>query len=99
MNKFLCGLVVVPFLSAAAMAQPAAAGTQPVQLSESQMDSVTAGFTFQEEDVSNTSWTQVRVWQAPQMPGGNDIICNTCYLKVNSMALSIGAAFGPSPGL
>ena len=91
MRKFLIGLAVVPFLSTAALAQ------QPTPLSESQMDSVTAGFAFQEEDVGNTSWTQVRVWQAFQMVGGNDIACSRCYLVINSPALSIGSAFGQQP--
>jgi hypothetical protein len=91
MRKLLIGLAVVPFLSTAALAQ------QPTPLSESQMDSVTAGFAFQEEDVGNTSWTQVRVWQAFQMVGGNDIECSRCYIAINSPALSIGSAFGPFP--
>ena len=92
MKTFLCGLAAFLFLSSAAAARPT-----PAQLSDTQMDSVTAGFTFQEEDVSNTSWTQVRVWQAAQEPGGNDIMCGRCYIKVNSPALSVGSAFGTLP--
>ena len=49
MKTFLCGLAAFLFLSSAAAARPT-----PAQLSDTQMDSVTAGFTFQEEDVSNT---------------------------------------------
>ena len=94
MKRILGILAVIPFLSVSALAHAASA---PAQLSDSQMDSVTAGFTFQEEEVSNTSWTQVRVWQAPQMAGGNDIICGKCYIVVNSPALSVGSAFGPLP--
>ncbi len=97
MKRLLCVLTVIPFLSAAALAHAAPLLSQPVQLSDSQMDVVTAGFTFQEEDMSNTSWTQVRVWQAAQMTGGNNIICGKCYIMVNSPALSIGSAFGPLP--
>ena len=97
MKTFLCGLVALLFFSTATLAQAATSHLQPVQLSDSQMDSVTAGFTFQEEDSSNTSWTQVRVWQAAQEPGGNNIICGKCYIMVNSPALSIGSAFGPLP--
>jgi hypothetical protein len=92
MRKLLIGLAVVPFLSTAALAQ-----SHPTQLSEAQMDRVSAGFAFQEETVSNTSWTQVRVWQAFQMVGGNDIQCSRCYIAINSPALSIGSAFGPFP--
>ena len=91
MRKLLIGLAVVPFLSTAALAQ------QPLPLTENQMDSVTAGFAFQEEDMSNTSWTQVRVWQAFQLVDGNNIECSRCYLVINSPALSIGSAFGQQP--
>ena len=90
MKTFLCVLMVVPFLSATALARP-------MQLSDGQMDSVAAGFTFQEEDMTNTSWTQVRIWQAAQEVGGNNIICGKCYIMVNSPALSVGSAFGPQP--
>lgn len=93
MNKFLCGLAVVPFLSAAALAQPASTGLQPVQLSEHQMDSVTAGFGFREVDVSNTSWTEVLLWQPT-----NTVTCPNCYLLINNHALSVGSVFGQTPG-
>lgn len=87
MKKFLCGLAIVPFLTATAMAQPA-------QLSESQMDSVTAGFSFLETDVSNTSWTRVSVYE-----GANTIACSSCYLLLNSPAISVASNFGPVPTL
>jgi hypothetical protein len=85
MKKFVSALAVIPlFISAAAVAQPA-------QLSESQMDSVSAGFRFFEVDVGNTSWTAVSVWQ-PR----NVINCPACYLEVSNPSLSISSAFGPS---
>lgn len=97
MKTFLFSVAAFLFLSTTALAHPAASSLQPMQLNDTQMDTVTAGFTFQEEDSSNTSWTQVRVWQAAQEPGGNNIICGKCYIMVNSPALSIGSAFGPLP--
>ena len=87
MKKFLCGLALLPFLTATALAQPA-------QLSESQMDSVTAGFRFLETDVSNTSWTRVSVYE-----GANTIACTSCYLLINNTALSVASNFGPVPHL
>ena len=87
MKKFLCGLAVLPFLTATALAQPA-------QLSETQMDSVTAGFVFLETDVSNTSWTRVSVYE-----GANTIACSSCYLLLNNPAISVASNFGPVPTL
>jgi hypothetical protein len=96
MKKLLCGLVVLPFLSTVALAQPAGSApqpAQPMQLSENQMDSVTAGFSLTEVDISNTTWTAVSVWE----PGGNTISCSACYLSVTSPALSVASVFGISP--
>ena len=87
MKKFLCGLAVIPFLTATALAQPA-------QLTENQMDSVTAGFRFLETDVSNTSWTRVSVYE-----GANTIACDSCYLLINNPAISVASNFGPVPTL
>ena len=83
MKKFLCGLALLPFLTATALAQPA-------QLSESQMDSVTAGFRFLEVDVSNTSWTAVYVYQPH-----NTIPCGSCYLNISNPTISVASNFGP----
>ena len=87
MKTFLSALAILPFLTAAAFAQPA-------QLSESQMDSVTAGFSFFETDVTNTSWTRVSVYE-----GANTIACTSCYLLINNTALSVASNFGPVPHL
>lgn len=84
MKKFLCGLAILPFMTAVAMAQPAA-------LSENQMDSVTAGWRLLETDVSNTSWTQVGVYTA--LPH----YCTSCYLNVTSMAVNVASNIGPVP--
>jgi hypothetical protein len=82
MKKFLCGLAVLPFVSAAALAQP-------IQLSQAQMDAVSAGFTFSELDRQNTSTTGVGV-------GGIGVSCASCYLVISSPNISIASAFGPS---
>lgn len=84
MKKFLCGLALLPFMTAVATAQPAA-------LNENQMDSVTAGWTLLETDVSNTSWTQVGVWT--DLPH----YCSSCYLNVSSMGINVASNFGPVP--
>jgi hypothetical protein len=86
MKKFLCAVAVLPFMSAAALAQP-------LQLSEAQMDRVSAGWTLTEVDVSNTSWTRVLVWTAAPSS------CSSCYLDITSQALSIQSNFGPVPTL
>lgn len=83
MKKFLTGLALLPFMSTVALAQP-------LQLNADQMDVVTAGWHTHEIDISNTSWTEVSVWQPLQ------VNCGNCYLKIQSQALSIQSAFGPT---
>jgi len=87
MKKFLCALAVLPFMSASALAQPA-------QLSDYQMDSVSAGFRLNEVEVSNTSWTQVVVGEPLRA-------CTSCYLTVvgSSFGVSVSSNFGPVPTL
>jgi hypothetical protein len=78
MKKLLIGLAVLPFLAGVSLA------AQPVPLSDTQMDAVTAGFDFLETEISNTSWVRVAVDLGPQgaCPG-------TCYLQV------AGTPWGP----
>jgi predicted signal transduction protein with EAL and GGDEF domain len=78
MNKLLYGLAALPFLASAAMAQP------PVQLSDSQMDKVTAGWSLTEMDVSNTSVTLVAVY-----PAAVPAACATCFLDIRTPAISV----------
>lgn len=92
MKKFLVGLAVLPFLTATALAQPA-------QLSESQMDSVTAGFSFLEAEISNTSWTVVSVYEGANTANPNVLHCSSCYLLINNPAISVASNFGPVPHL
>jgi hypothetical protein len=86
MKKLLCGLAALPFLAGIALAD------QPVQLNDKQMDKVTAGFTDFETIVSNTSWTQVSIYD-----GGHLTACPLCYLTITSRPFSIESAFGPTP--
>jgi len=85
MKKFLCALAVLPFMSAAALAQPA-------QLSDQQMDNVSAGFRLNEIDISNTSWTQVVVGEPLRA-------CSSCFLTVvgSPFGISVSSNFGPVP--
>jgi hypothetical protein len=98
MNKVLCGVAVLPLLFGIALAETPkqsndskAAAKQPIQLSEKQMDQVSAGFKFLELDVFNTGFTVVSVYQAPS----NTIICPNCYLLINNFALSVASQMGP----
>ena len=91
MKKYLCGLAFLPFLAAPALAAPPqAAASQPVALSDSQMDTVNAGFSLYEVDVSNTSLTVVSVYSDPI-----NTYCNNFYLNISSPAFSLASQFGP----
>ena len=85
MKKLLCGLAVLPLLSATAFAQPDVrmSGSQPVLLNEAQLDGVTAGWSLRETDFSNTSLTFVQVYGAPLAE------CAACYLDLDSRALQV----------
>jgi len=84
----LAGLAVLPFLAAGALAEP-------MQLSNAQMDKVSAGTFLLEQ--SNTSVTIISIFQRPYLtdPTPNTITCPSCYLLIISPTLSIGAQFGP----
>jgi hypothetical protein len=94
MKGLLYGVVALPFLAGIAWAQ------QPMQLTNKQMDRVTAG-TFIEE-ISNTSATAVSIFQTPSLLEStpNAFTCSDCYLVINSPKFSLAAQFGPgfSPG-
>ena len=85
MKKLLCGLAVLPFLSATALAQPdvrmsGSLAHQPLLLNEAQMDGVTAGWSLFERDFSNTSQTFVQVYGPPLAQPCNGF----CYLDLDS---------------
>jgi hypothetical protein len=86
MKKALLGLLALPLLTGAAMA-----GQQPVQLTNAQMDHVTAGWSLHEIDRSNTSWTEVSVYS----PRFRDC-SGSCYLVLTSSSISVQSKFGPS---
>jgi hypothetical protein len=98
MTKVLCGIAALPLLFGVALAESPkqsndskAAAKQPIQLSEKQMDQVSAGFKFFEVDIFNTGLTVVSVYQP-----GNTIICPSCYLVINNFALSVASQMGPA---
>jgi hypothetical protein len=89
MKSILYGLAALPFFAAVALAG------QPMQLSDKQMDKVTAGFEFNIIEVSNTSWIQVVAYP---ITAGAPVACPACYLTITSPSLNVQSAFGPSPG-
>jgi hypothetical protein len=108
MRKLLCGIAILPFMAAAAPAQPPAhvnAAQQPLLLSESEMDGVTAGWSLRELDFSNTSVTAVAAYQTGTDPSGdaiefgpgNNINCGACYILLESPALSVGSIMLGAP--
>lgn len=94
MKGLLHGLIALPFLAGIALAQP------PMQLTNKQMETVTAGTLIVE--VSNTSAVAVSIFQTPYLLNStsNTITCPGCYLLINSPKFSLAAQFGPgfSPG-
>ena len=94
MMRLLYGLAALPFLAGIALAQ------QPMQLTNNQMDRVTAGTLIIE--FSNTSAVAVSIFQTPSLLNStpNAISCPGCYLLINSQKFSLAAQFGPgfSPG-
>ena len=87
MKKLLCGLAALPFLAGIALAD------QPIQLNDKQMDKVNAGFRDFETIISNTSWTQVSIYD------GSLTSCSACYLSILSRPFSVESAFGPTPNV
>ena len=87
MKKLLCGLAALPFLAGVALAE------QPMQLSDQQMVKVTAGFDLFLTERSNTSWTQVSIYD------GSLTSCSACYLTILSRPFSVESAFGPTPNV
>ena len=82
MKKLLYGLAALPFLADVALAD------QPVQLSDNQMDKITAGFDLSVIERSNTSWTQISIYET-----GRLLPCNQCYLVIGGTENSSSRAF------
>ncbi len=87
MKSVLYGIAALPLLTGVAFATEPVT-KQPMQLTAHQMDKVTAGFTFVEDTISNTSRVYVHV-DLPADP------CTGCFLQVRSPNLSVDAAFLP----
>jgi len=93
MERLLYALAALPLLAGAAMAQP------PAQLSDAQMDRVTAGFDFTITETSNTSVVLLSAYNTPNTIAAvfGATACTGCYLHIESPALSIGAIMLGSP--
>jgi hypothetical protein len=97
MTKVLCGVAALPLLFGVALAETpkqsndSKASAKPaIQLSEQQMDRVSAGFKFLEVDVFNTGTSTVSVYNVP-----NTIACTGCYLSISNFAVSVASKIGP----
>lgn len=82
MKALLFGIAALPFVAALASAAP-------VQLNNSQMDKVNAGFVFRELDFFNTGTTEISLYAGPLTP------CASCYLQIITPTLSVQSQMGP----
>jgi len=119
MTKLLYGLAALPLIAGVASAAPVmqsndskALAKQPVQLSEQQMDKVTAGWDIFFWEFHNTGAVAVSVYQRPNviLPGSPGTPaagtvpatpavpnCAPCYLYIEGRALSIGSVIYGGP--
>jgi len=113
MTRLVYGLAALPLIMGVAFAAPVkqqdskASAKQPMQLTEQQMDKVTAGWDIIETDCSNTHCTWLSIYEnrtaVVPLTGvadfgiGNNINCvnsqTACYLLYNSPSISIASAF------
>jgi hypothetical protein len=102
MKRLLFGLVVLPFAAGIALAgPPVPRGDQqpaPTQLSDEQMDGITAGFDFREIDIQNLGSVGVLINNPPAA-------CTGCFLSIKGTTFPAGvqsfqlfAEFGPALG-
>jgi len=89
MKSLLYGIAALPFFVGAAAAEP-------THLTNTQMDKVTAGWSLFETDLSNTSWTQVSVWNGPLAVTSGATSCGSCYLVIINPALSVESIMAPT---
>jgi hypothetical protein len=91
MKRLFFGLAVLPFLAGVSLA------AQPVPLSDTQMDAVTAGFDFLETNIQNLGTVRVAI----DLPA---VACPTagCFLSIVGTPFPAGvdsfqlkASFGP----
>jgi hypothetical protein len=90
MKRLLIGLAVLPFLAGVSLA------AQPVPLTDTQMDTVTAGFDFEEHDITNTGVAWVFV-NKPKAACGDCFlnIAGTTYPSLPVQSLQVQGQFGP----
>ena len=87
MTRLLYSLAALPIFVTAALAQP-------MQLTDRQLDKISAGYF--EIDVSNTSLTIVSIWFRPSLydeTTPNLIVCPTCYLLIVNPVFSVASHF------
>jgi hypothetical protein len=92
MKSVLYGLAALPFFAGIALAG------QPTQLSDTQMDKVTAGWDALFSETSNTSVTGVSVYNST--PATTEVAANTpsgataaVYLDIENGTFSVASAF------
>jgi len=113
MMKLLCGFAALPLIVGVASAQQAkqsndgkALAKQPAQLTEQQMDKVTAGWDFAFTEVDNTGAVGVSIYHdgnvifpgtpatssSPAVPA-----CAACYLYIHNSAIGVGSIIFGGP--
>jgi len=113
MMKLLCGFAALPLIAGVASAQQVknsndskALVKQPTQLSEQQMDKVTAGFHFQDFETFNSGWVGVKIYEGTNvlLPGTAATSstaavpdCGACYLYIHNSAGSVGSIIFGGP--
>lgn len=112
MTKLIYGLAALPLLAGVALAEPVkqndnmTLAKRPMQLSEKQMDKVTAGFDYLETTFTNNTQSFLSISErrtvAVTTAGaatyglgsmGNGIDCATCFLQFSNPDFSVAAAF------
>jgi hypothetical protein len=92
MKKLLFGVIALPLLTGVALAQKPVQVQKLVQLSDAQMDKVTAGHILIEEDEFNTLETNLFVNTTGPTPGSP---CSACAVDIRSAQFSLQAQFIP----
>jgi len=90
MKRFLFGLAALPFLAGVSLA------AQPVPLSDTQLDGVTAGFDFTEHAIQNggTVWVWINTPERACATGAFFCSTGTAY-PGGVQSFQLQAAFGP----
>jgi hypothetical protein len=108
-TKLLYGLAALPLVAGVASAEPAKQATttakKPMQLTEQQMDKVTAGVQFFDFELGNSYVVWASTWStAPTaindfFGANNAITCPTslCYLNISNRGLSVASAMLGGP--